>query len=92
MEKFYINYESLPFLKTSKIAAYSNRLNWRCEILLTRNQDAIKDKKILDFKQRGYLKNSENILELTMVKKEGDEFTPIGEPIYYQTEPLPFLD
>ena len=48
MEKFYINYKSLPFLKTSKTAAFSNRLNWRCEILLTRNQDAIKDKKILD--------------------------------------------
>ena len=48
MEKFYINYENTPFLKTSKTTPFVNRLNWRCEILLTRNQDAIKGKKILD--------------------------------------------
>lgn len=49
MEKsFYINYKNTPFLKTSKSAAHPNRLNWRCEILLTRNQEAIKGKKILD--------------------------------------------
>lgn len=47
-KKIRIRYEDTPFLKTSNISAYSNRLNWRCEILLTRNQEAIKDKKILD--------------------------------------------
>ena len=30
--------------------------------------------------------------EIQYGKKEGDEFTPIGEPIYYQSETLPFLD
>jgi len=49
MEKgFCINYENTPFLQTSKTAPHPNRLNWRCEILLTRNQEAIKGKKILD--------------------------------------------
>ena len=48
METFHINYENLPFVETSKTAAEPNRLNWRCEILLTRNRYAIKDKKILD--------------------------------------------
>ena len=47
-KEFHINYENTLFLKTSKIGADPNRLNWRCEILLTRNQHAIKNKKILD--------------------------------------------
>ena len=46
--KFCINFEGTPFLVTSKIHALANRLNWRAEMLLTRNPTAIKDKKILD--------------------------------------------
>lgn len=46
--RFYINYENTPFLKTSKTSAIPNRLNWRCEVLLARNQEAIRDKGILD--------------------------------------------
>jgi len=46
--KFQINYRDTPFLLTSETAPYVNRLNWRAEILLTRNKEAIKDKKILD--------------------------------------------
>ena len=45
---FCVDYENTPFLKTSKTAAHPNRLNWRCEILLTRNHEAIEGKKILD--------------------------------------------
>lgn len=45
---FSVDYEGTPFLETSKTAAHSNRLNWRCEILLTRNREAIEGKKILD--------------------------------------------
>lgn len=45
---FYVDYENTPFLQTSQIAAHPNRLNWRAEILLTRNKEAIKGKKILD--------------------------------------------
>lgn len=47
-KRFYIDYENTPFLKTSKTLAYPHRLNWRCEILLARNQEAIKDKRVLD--------------------------------------------
>jgi len=46
--KFSVEYENTPFLGTSKTAAHPNRLNWRCEILLTRNQVAIRGKRILD--------------------------------------------
>jgi len=46
--RFYVDYENTPFLQTSETAAHPNRLNWRCEILLTRNQEAIKGKRILD--------------------------------------------
>ncbi len=45
---FFINYGSTPFLETSKTSSRLNRLNWRAEILLNRNQKAIKGKKILD--------------------------------------------
>jgi SAM-dependent methyltransferase len=48
MDKFEVDYRDTPFLRTSKTFANYNRLNWRCEILLTRNQDAIKGKNILD--------------------------------------------
>ena len=48
--RFYVDYENTPFLETYKIKhdALSYRLNWRCEILLTRNQEAIKGKRVLD--------------------------------------------
>lgn len=45
---FDVDYENTPFLQTSKTAAHPNRLNWRTEILLTRNHEAIRGKKILD--------------------------------------------
>lgn len=45
---FHINYENTPFLKTSKIGTNPNRLNWRSQILLVRNQEAIRGKRILD--------------------------------------------
>lgn len=46
--RFQVNYENTPFLQTSKTAAHPNRLNWRAEILLSKNQKAIKGKTILD--------------------------------------------
>ena len=48
--RFYIDYENTPFPQTGKIKAETHpyRLNWRCEILLTRNQEAIESKRILD--------------------------------------------
>ena len=47
---FYVDYKDTPFLETGKIKAEAlpYRLNWRCEILLTRNQEAINGKRILD--------------------------------------------
>ena len=48
MKQFTVDYKETPFLKTSQTAAYPNRLNWRCELILTRNADSIKGKKILD--------------------------------------------
>ncbi len=48
MQDLIVNFQNTPFLETSKTAAYSNRLNWRCELLLTRNQSVIKNKRILD--------------------------------------------
>jgi 2-polyprenyl-3-methyl-5-hydroxy-6-metoxy-1,4-benzoquinol methylase len=49
MEKnFSVRFENTPFLTTSKTASHPNRLNWRCELLLTRNREAIENKRILD--------------------------------------------
>jgi hypothetical protein len=47
--RFYVDYENTPFLQTSKVKAEAlpYRLNWQCEILLIRNQEAIKGKIIL---------------------------------------------
>ena len=45
---FTVNFQQTPFLETSKIAPHLNRLNSRCEVLLTRNRQAIQDKKVLD--------------------------------------------
>ena len=46
--KFSINYQGTPFLETSRVNSTVNRLNHRCEILLTRNRHAIGNKNILD--------------------------------------------
>lgn len=47
-KRFSVEYENTPFLETSTTASHHNRLNWRCEILLARNQEAIAGKRILD--------------------------------------------
>lgn len=47
-ENFAIDYANTPFPNTSRTGADTYRLNWRCEILLSRNLEAIKGKKILD--------------------------------------------
>lgn len=47
-DKFFVDYSNTSFLETSKTVANTNRLNWQCEILLTRNREAIKDKRVLD--------------------------------------------
>ena len=48
--RFHIDYGNTPFPQTGKIKLETQpyRLNWRCEILLTRNQEAIEGKRILD--------------------------------------------
>lgn len=43
-----VNYEDTIFCQTGTIRAEANRLNWRCEMLLARNVEAIKNKRILD--------------------------------------------
>ena len=48
MRKFTIDFGSTPFLFTSKTGASSKRLNWRCEMLLTRNKRTLTGSKILD--------------------------------------------
>lgn len=47
-QSFCVDFRDTPFPKTGYTGAFSNRSNWRCEILLTRNQEAIKGKRILD--------------------------------------------
>lgn len=44
---FQIEFNNTPFLRTSK-KANPIVLNWRCEVLLNRNKEAIEGKKILD--------------------------------------------
>jgi len=46
--RFFINYQDTPFLATNRTASTTNRLNQRCEILLSRNRHAIRNKNILD--------------------------------------------
>lgn len=46
--RFSVNYKGTPFLETSRVYSTVNRLNYRCEILLTRNLHAIRNKNILD--------------------------------------------
>lgn len=45
---FTVDFQETPFLETSTTAAHLRRLNWRSEILLTRNLHAVQDKKVLD--------------------------------------------
>ena len=47
-KRFHVEFTNTPFLRTSNTAAHPSRLNWRAEIILSRNQKAIKDKRILD--------------------------------------------
>ncbi|MFX0136848.1 MAG: class I SAM-dependent methyltransferase [Candidatus Hodarchaeota archaeon] len=44
----FIDFGNTPFTKSSETGAHPIRLNWRCEILLTRNKQAIEGKRILD--------------------------------------------
>ncbi|MGR3219524.1 MAG: class I SAM-dependent methyltransferase [Candidatus Anammoxibacter sp.] len=48
MKNFVVDYKDTLFLESSDTAALLNRLNWRAEILLTRNREAIEGKRILD--------------------------------------------
>ncbi|MBN2419950.1 MAG: class I SAM-dependent methyltransferase [Deltaproteobacteria bacterium] len=43
-----INYEKTPFLQSSQTGSSLDRLNFRCDVLLSSNQEAIKGKRILD--------------------------------------------
>jgi hypothetical protein len=43
-----LDFEGTPFLKTSHTGAYRDRLNWRAEILLSRNREVIESKRVLD--------------------------------------------
>ena len=45
---FTIEYQNTPFLKTCRVKKDINRLNYRCEMLLTRNSHAIRNKRVLD--------------------------------------------
>lgn len=47
-EKFYIDFADTVFLQTSQVGAKPRRLNWRCEVLLTRHRQDIEGKKVLD--------------------------------------------
>jgi hypothetical protein len=48
MTEMKIDFTNSPFLYYSEIENIPDRLNWKCEILLTRNQEVIKDKRVLD--------------------------------------------
>lgn len=48
MVQLSVRYEDTPFLETSETHPQPNRLNWRCEMLLTQNIEAIRGKRILD--------------------------------------------
>ncbi len=45
---FEISFLNSRFLTTSQTAANANRLNWRAEVLLTRNRQLIEGKRVLD--------------------------------------------
>lgn len=48
MEKFLIQFDNSRFLQSSTTSAEPNRLNWRCHLFLTKNQEFIRGKRILD--------------------------------------------
>jgi len=45
---FLIDFSNTPFPQTGRVGADPAYLNWRCEVLLTRNQEAIEGKRVLD--------------------------------------------
>ncbi len=45
---FTVEYQNTPFLKTSRVKKDVSRLNYRCELLLTQNSHAIRNKRVLD--------------------------------------------
>ena len=45
---FAVDLKNTPFLKTSRVKKDGNRLNYRCEMLLSRNSHAICNKRVLD--------------------------------------------
>lgn len=46
--QFSVDFRGSPFLETSRIGSSANRLNWRTEILFTRNLNVVKNKRVLD--------------------------------------------
>jgi len=48
MAKHIIDFKATEFIKTGTVGAQLNRLNWRTEILLSRNLNSIKGKRVLD--------------------------------------------
>lgn len=48
MSQSAVDYTGTRFLSTSQTNAFANRLNARCEMLLTRHRNAIADKRVLD--------------------------------------------
>jgi len=48
MSSFFIDFDKTQFLETSTTSAVPNRLNWRCELLLTQNQTLLQGKRVLD--------------------------------------------
>ena len=46
--KFSVDFQGTPFLETSRVYATASYLNHTCEVLLTRNLHAIRNKNILD--------------------------------------------
>jgi 2-polyprenyl-3-methyl-5-hydroxy-6-metoxy-1,4-benzoquinol methylase len=45
---FTVDFENTPFLSSSETGQIPNRLNWRAEILLTKNRPLIENRRILD--------------------------------------------
>ena len=47
-QQFDVNFSNTVFTETSQVWAYPDRLNWRCELLLTRQKHVVEGKRILD--------------------------------------------
>lgn len=43
-----VDYRNTPFLETSQTSAIAHRLNWRAEVILARNEKAIRNRCVLD--------------------------------------------